>query len=278
MKFKVLKELEIILRYPKVFFFKNNTYIIGSDVVNSKNNQKQYWPCFYKLDDEFNIISEKKIFETFDRSDINISLWIRDININEEGIFFNFELKENINNESYKHNNYLVFTNDLEKFEFVKKYDYNIFIFKDFENRLLMSNLTKDEEFPDFFWGKYLFEFIINGEKIIPTFDNIVDYKKDKGHLVHDVLKKNGGVYDMLFSIRHLINNTPDFIYKFYTSKTTDFINFYDTKEIIIENNINDTKWCSYPNIFKKNTNLYSVTNQDDFGKNKNVLLCKVEL
>ena len=62
------------------------------------------------------------------------------------------------------------------------------------------------------------------------------------------------------------------------TSKTTDFINFYDTKEIIIENNINDTKWCSYPNIFKKNTNLYSVTNQDDFGKNKNVLLCKVEL
>jgi len=97
--------------------------------------------------------------------------------------------------------------------------------------------------------------------------------------LLHNSIKLNeDGTYLILFTIRHLINNDPDFIYKLYSAKTTDFTYFYETKEVIIENNINDTTWYSYPSLFEFNNKFYAVSNQNEFGKSKDVLLYEVTL
>jgi hypothetical protein len=70
----------------------------------------------------------------------------------------------------------------------------------------------------------YLFEFIENKNKYIPKFDNCVDYKNDKGHALHSIIKCKLGIYKILFSIRHHIK-LKEFIYKIYTAETEDFIN-----------------------------------------------------
>lgn len=282
MKFTTIKNLDIILRYPRLFIFNNINYIIGSSVLNKKDNIKQYFPTFYKLDENFDvIINSKKYLNIFENEikDINNSIWIRDININDNIIYFNIELKKNINNDHFEHENYLISTNDLDNFNILKNYNTSDFLFKTINEKIiLISKIEKDEEFNDFFWGKYLFEFIIDNNKITPEFDNIVNYKKDKGHVLHNVIKLEDNTFLILFTIRHLINNDPDFIYKAYSAKTTNFINFFDTKEVIIDNNINDTKWYSYPSLFEYNNKFYAVSNQDEFGKNKNVLFYSVDL
>lgn len=285
MKFTTIKNLNIILRYPRLFTFNNKNYIIGGSVFNQKDNIKQYCSTIYEIDENFNIIIDSKKYlniSDLDMNNINNSLWVRDINIDNKNntIFFNVEFKKNINNEYFEHENYLISTYDLSNFNIIKKYDTTDFIFKIIDNNIfLMSKIEKDEEFLDFFWGKYLFEFNIDNKKCIPQFDNIINYQKDKGHLLHNVIKLNkDGTYLILFTIRHLINNDPDFIYKVYSAKTIDFIHFYETKEVIIENNINDTRWYSYPSLFEVNNKFYAVSNQNEFGKSKDVLLYSVDL
>jgi hypothetical protein len=282
MKLTTIKNLDIILRYSRLFNFNNINYIIGSSVLNQNKNLKQYFPTFYKLDENFNVVIDSKKYLNIlqnEIKDINNSIWIRDININDNIIYFNIELKKNINNDHFEHENYLISTNDLDNFNILKNYNTSDFLFKTINEKIiLISKIEKDEEFNDFFWGKYLFEFIIDNNKITPEFDNIVDYKKDKGHVLHNVIKLEDNTFLMLFTIRHLINNDPDFIYKAYCAKTTDFIKFFDTKEVTIDNNINDTKWYSYPCLFEFNNKFYAVSNQDEFGKSKNVLLYTVDL
>jgi hypothetical protein len=184
----------------------------------------------------------------------------------------------------YEHYNYSVFTENLIDYFMEKQYhnSENYFLFKELNlneiNILLLSRIESDNEFPDYFWGKYLFEFKINDKTVIPIFDSCVDYTIDKGHLFHNVIKSNETEYTIVFTIRHLINNTPEFIYKMYSSKTSDFITFTNTCEISSVNELNDTKWYSYPSIFNHNEEFYAVSNQDEFGKSKNVLLFNVEI
>ena len=282
MKFTIIKSIDIILRYPRLFTFNDKNYILGGSILNQINNLKQYCSTIYEIDENFNIINNSKKYlstKDLDINNINNSLWVRDINIIDNTIFFNVEFKKNINNEYFEHENYLISSNDLKNFNVIKKYDTADFLFKIIDNKIfLMSKIEQDEEFLNFFWGKYLFEFNIDNKKVIPAFDNIIDYKKDKGHLLHNIIKIDYNNYLVLFTIRHLINNDPDFIYKIYSAKTSNFINFFDTKEVIIDNNINDTKWYSYPSLFEYNNKFYAVSNQDEFGKNKNVLLYSVNL
>ena len=288
MKFISSKQLDIILRYPKLFTYKNENYLLGGECINSTNNIMQYWSCIYKLDRKFDVIHSSKYqvnLPFINKDDTHVSCWTRDINIVNNKIYFNIEIKKNVNNESFnKHDNYIVITENLIDYCIVKQYigfeDY--FLFKELNVNgseiILASRIEIDKEFPEFVWGKYLFDFKINDESTIPIFDACVDYTADKGHVLHTVIQLNETEYSVIFTIRHLINDNTEHIYKMYSSKTTDFINFTDTSEISCVNNVNDAKWYSYPSIFKHNDTYYALANQDEFGKNKNVLLFNVEM
>jgi len=288
MKFIAKKTLDIVLRYPKIFNFNNSNYLIGSECINTIDNKiMQYWSCIYKLDSNLDIIHDSKYqlkVPSVSIEDYNNSCWTRDINIINNKIYFNVEIKKNIMNSSFEHQNYVISTENLLEFQVVKKYSEEFkdkFLFKELKKNdteiLFTSKIEIDEQFSRFFWGKYLFEFKINNKIIIPNFDSCVNYNKDKGHLLHNVINLDNNEYIIFFTIRHLINNTPEFLYKIYSSKTTDFINFNETNEINSINEINDTKWYSYPSVFNINNKTYMVSNQDDYGKHKNVLLFEVE-
>jgi hypothetical protein len=216
---------------------------------------------------------------------------------NNENIIYYcaFEVKTNIENKTFMHDNYLMSTKDFINFDFVKKYQNQGFIFYDGtieHNKDIL--LTSAIESTDYFWGNYLFEFFLrpnttNQSKYTPNFDNnIVNYTKDKGHVLHNVLKLNSTPtqeeeYMILFSIRHKVenyinysNNEP-YIYKIYTAKTRDFLNFYKTSEININsNNSNNSTFYSYPSLFSYINQTYIVANQDEFGKTKTPILFTV--
>jgi hypothetical protein len=83
--------------------------------------------------------------------------------------------------------------------------------------------------------------------------------------------------YIIIFSIRHKCEDNPtNYYYKIYLSYTTDFKNFYDTREIEIQNNITTSKWYCYPEIFKENNKYFVLLNQDDFGKEKETLIGEI--
>lgn len=277
MNFEAIKTLDVLLRVPRLFSLKNKRYILGSSLINSEGSKKQYWTTIYELDEDWNIKQEsKRLLNFFPRHDINHSTWVRNINHEQDRIYFNLELKINENNEGFYHENYLISTSDLVIFNVEKKYDTRDFLFCTLENDTV-SIISKIEKDGDFIWGKYLFEFIIHNKKINPQFDSIIDYEKDKGHVLHNVILFTNNVYIVLITIRHLISGN-DFIYKVYSAKTKDFIQFYETRPVEIKNNKSDTKWYSYPSFFKFGDKFYGVSNQDDFGKEKKVLLFDVEL
>ena len=69
------------------------------------------------------------------------------------------------------------------------------------------------------------------------------------------------------------------FDYQFRPSSpknSLDLINFYNTKEIKVKNNLSSSKWYCYPEIFKKNNEYFILLNQDDFGKIKKTLIGKL--
>ena len=118
--------------------------------------------------------------------------------------------------------------------------------------------------------------FYNNNKQYQPTFDSIVEYSKDKGHLLHFIKEIEKDKNLIVFSIRHKEENKKNaYIYKIYSSYTEYFINFYYTKEIKFDNNITDSKWYCYPECFEENGELFVLINQDDFGKNKKTLLGK---
>lgn len=151
----------------------------------------------------------------------------------------------------------------------------NHLISKIYNNFILSSKIEIDEERPEYYWCKYLFLFFKDKKSYRPTFDNIVNYSKDKGHLLH-YIEKNGEEYIIIFSIRHKYKDKNEYYYNIYSTKSLDLINFYDTKKIFINNNITNSKWYCYPEIFVKNNEYYILLNQDDFGKNKKTLVGKL--
>jgi hypothetical protein len=291
MKFIAKKTIDVVLRCPRLFLFKGETFLIGSEKINSSDDNTilQYWSCIYKLDNNFDILPDFKYkinipLPFVNIEDTSISCWTRDVNVKNDKVFFNVELKKNIGNQSFKHDNYLFCTDNFIDYVNAKSYtDFdNYFLFKDItineKELLFLSYMSADEEFPNFCWGKYLFEIRINNEIIRPQFDNCVNYSLDKGHVLHGLLNLDNNEYLFFFTIRHLINNAPEFIYKMYSAKTKDFTNFYETKEVSCINDVNDAQWYSYPSLFLQDNNFYAVTNQDEFGKNKKIMLFAVEL
>lgn len=287
MKFFAKKTIDIVLRCPRLFLFKGEIFLIGSEKINSSNNILQYWSCIYKLNRNFDILPDFKYkinipFVNID--DINNSFWTRDVNVKNDKVYFNVEIKKNIGDKLFKHDNYLFCTDNFIDYDIVRNYNgfENYFLFKDAiineKELLFLSSMSADEEFPHFSWGKYLFEFRINSEIIIPNFDNCVNFYLDKGHVLHNLIYLDNNEYLFFFTIRHLINNAPEFIYKMYSAKTKDFMNFYETKEVSCINDLNDSQWYSYPSLFLQDNACYAVTNQDEFGKNKKVMLFTVEL
>jgi len=306
MKIIFNKEINIKgFRYPKVFNYNNKIYLIGSVLYqrgifqNNKvenieyfeneqnfnilhkfeeNQINKYKPILCEINNQFEITNTSKIIlnKNLD-NDIFMSSWIRDVHYDQK-LFFNVEHKKNIENKTFEDHNFQYSTNDLCNFNIEKIYkDVNSFLFKDFNNIIIHCDISKDKDDEEHFWGKYLFFINNNGEKYRPNFDNIVDYSKDKGHLMHNLLKINDEEYLMLFSIRHQIIGR-EFRYDCYTAKTKNFVDFYQTQKIEIDQNYNNNTFISYPHLFKINEKWFLVCNQDDFGKYKNLLLFDVIL
>lgn len=278
------------IRYPKIIEKDNKMYLFGSMKVKEEKKICKYLPHSFELDDDFNIIDDSKsvlnlnnIIDNID--DLNISAWTRNVWIDNNIFNIFMEFKVNINNTIFEHYNYHLSSNNLLKFNIVADFNKiyknvilnNKFLFFIIDDTFLCSEIIKTDEF----WGKYLFKFYNNELKFYrPKFDCIVDYTNDHGHVIHNILH-NDKNYEMIFTIRHKINNyknysnNMDYIYKIYKSKSYDLINFFDTKEIIMINDKVITEFYSYPCYFEKNNEQYLICNQDDFGKLKSLLLFK---
>lgn len=302
MKINFIKQINIFgLRYPKMIFFQNQLYVFGSklkqrqvypngeiQVFNEKtppevlheckeNQINKYSEICYVLDNNFNIIEIRDDF-CFDKkykNNIMYSTFIR--NVVEKGgkLYFNVEFKENINNKYFINNNKQFFTTDVVTFQLEKEYENTNFLYVDDKHILFTSKIEKDEQNPDYFWGKYLFEFIHNDKKYNPYFDSVVDYKKDKGHKIHNIIQLNTNEYIMLFTIRHYLGNN-EHKYEVYTSKTSDFVNFQETNLIEYERK-EQSLWLSYPHLFEYNNKWFMISNQNDFGKWKEPIIFQVE-
>lgn len=273
------------LRYPKIFYF-SKLFLSGSKKYVQQDKISKYAIVFFELDNNLNIIKEYDITDFGVLPylhDITKSAWLRDINIINDELFLNIEIKNNINNEKFEHDNYLIKTNDMITYEIVKKYDTTDFMFKELkinnDQYIFSSQINYDPLDPNFFWGLYLFNIIKNNEYIQPVFDNIIDFNNDKGHILHNIVySKYHKKYIVYFSIRHKVNTNIDdsgFIYKIYTAETQDMINYYNTQEVPFSLNNTKTKWLSYPHYFIHNGDEYIICNQDEYGKNKTPLVFK---
>jgi hypothetical protein len=285
--FEYIKQIECPgLRYPKIFTFKDINYLIGSKKYDQKNDITKYGIFLSELDEELNIIKDIGFIELLDYKyldDITLTAWTRDININDDILYLNIEIKQNVNNKTFYDNNTLFSTTNLIDFTLVKKYDVTDFLFKDLtyknDHYLFSSKLGKDEDNPDFFWGIYLFNIIKNDIPIRPHFDAIVDYNKDKGHVIHNIVYNSLlDTHTMYFSIRHMVDKSIDtsgFIYKIYKADTTNLIDYYNTQEIEFISKELFSKWYSYPHYFKYKKEEYIICNQDDYGKYKLPVILK---
>ncbi len=275
--YQLLKELPIIgLRYPRII----DNILIGSKEYRRKGDMIKYVFYRYQLDDNLDIIEHSGRFISLENivdeclNNNNISYWMRDCYKVNNHYQCLIEFKYNMNNSTYKHRYFIVTSSDLLDYKIIKEIEYpsNYFIFKQIGDYILTSKITKDEDNPNYFWGKYLFEFNLDEKLIRPRFDSIVNYNKDKGHVLHYVRHNDKG-YNILFSIRHQIVDSSTFMYKIYTANSNDLIHFYNTQEMEVDfHNIN-TEWLSYPSIFIKNNKEFIVCNQDEFGKSKGVLI-----
>lgn len=290
MNIKIIKKL-FKNKLNKYFYLNNKHYIFGAKII--KNGNLTYFrPIIYTINDEYKIINEKLIeFDysfltsyfirqvTEHKNDIQLIVESRTMHINEQSVInFDIKIKKNLDE---------ITIDSISKLNTFDNY-YNIY---NYNNNILSSKLEIDEERPDYYWGKYLFAFQNeNKEFYRPTFDNIVDYTKDKGHLLHFIEESkhinklkwdfdNDGncVYNkylIIFSIRHKYEKEPTkYYYKIYSAYSDDLKYFYNTKEIKVENPITESMWYCYPEIFKINNKYYILLNQDDFGQEKESLL-----
>ena len=243
-----LKEIDCPgLRYPKIFSYNKLNYLIGSKKYEQKEDIVKYGIYLIEMDDDFNLISEGRFlnFTPIDYlKDIFKSGWIRDINIVENELQFILEIKQNVNNEYFEHNNYLMSTSDLINFSLIKKYDTTDFLYKDIihdkSHFLFTAKIEKDHDNPEFNWGIYLINLIRDNKVVIPTFDKIVDYKEDKGHVIGNVVYDQLlNKYTMYFSIRHKVDKSVHpcgYKYEVYKAFTTDLIHYYNTQKVEFNN------------------------------------------
>lgn len=149
--------------------------------------------------------------------------------------------------------------------EFPEKISKDYLIFNQIDGLYLASKLEPDESDPDYYWGKYLFEFYDETTNEIFKPANISD---GKGQLIHFCTLIND-CYNIVYSVRKQIKGRPrEFTYTIYTAQTTDFRLFTEISEIKVNNDITDSIWYCYPDI----TDVI-LLNQDDFGKSKPTLV-----
>jgi len=277
--YKYYKNININgIRNIKIIQFNNNLIIIGSKVYNEINNKKKYLLYSYLINENFEIIDNSENILNFEnimhdyKNNIYISCWLRDIYIKNNNYFLLIEFKKNNDDDFFTSTHYLLKTNNFINFEIHKNYNIKDFFFKDYDNNYFISKIEKT----DHIWGKYLFEFIINGNKIIPEFDDIINYNNDYGHVLHNLsYNKDKNEYYIIFSIRHFSENEKNnFYYKIYEAYSNNLLYYYNTKEINIEFNDNiNSKWYCYPWKFNLNNIEYIVCNTDDYGKYKNPII-----
>lgn len=299
------------IKFPKTIYYQNQIHIFGlkSLCVDKTNNISKFIVVHNIYDLEFNLLLNNNLSNKFP-NDKSILIW----NIEELSDAFKFLIEyKSIDTKTHssQYYHYYIEKNSINTINTINtntnKTYFNIINIEklQLENHLifnysfntnktdkiiLSSEITKDEDRPDYYWGKYLFTFYSPSldNKIIPQFDKIVNYQKDKGHIIHSILNK-GDYYWILFSIRHVINNNNDIIsinndnntkyyYQIYESTTTDFKTFKNTKKVNIINNISNSKWYCYPNIIIIDDKYYVLINQDDFGKEKETLIGTINI
>lgn len=274
--YHIIKELHVNgLRYPRIVADR----LIGSREYSRIGDVCKYAICVHDIDSDFNVgpgvfIDLESVVEgCLERNDI--SYWMRDCYRIPESESFEclIEFKYNMNDREYNHRFFILRTENFTDYEIVREVSHSqdCFVFKILDSNVFASKISVDEDNPDYFWGKYLFEFEIDGETVHPTFDEIVDYEKDKGHVIHSVRRTESGEWEMLFSIRHWTGEHHEFIYKIYTALSLNLIDFHDTKEVEIDNMSDYTEWVSYPSYCED----LIVCNQDEFGKYKGVIIMK---
>jgi hypothetical protein len=268
-------------KFSNIIEINNHFYIFGIESININTLNK--FILFYDIYTiDFKFIKKIKINYNFKESSL---IWdIYEYN-NNEYVFLIEQKSIDLINHRCKFYKYYINKENIQDFkinkiEKIKLEDH--LISKIYNNYLLTSKIEIDEERPTYYWGKYLFYFQ-DENKIFykPIFDNIVNYEKDKGHILHyiETLKKNNDEkiykkYFIVFSIRHKYEHEPiKYYYKIYSAYSDDLKYFYNTKEIQIEDNISDSKWYCYPEISKKENKYYILMCQDDFGKEKESLL-----
>lgn len=280
MKVEFYEELNINgLRFPKVLTnYNNKNYILGSLKYDNINDKIKYLINCYELDKNFNIINNKIILdlcfiESNYFNDINISSWLRDVGIENNNIHLLIELKYNIDEKLISKFIKLQTLNFLT-FKFIKEYNLGEtdLLWLDYKNNIFKSNVTNTEIFK---WGQYTFNFIINNKEITPIFDKYINNTNYQGQILHNIYSYLDEPFDrLILSIRH---KTDDYFeYKIYTSTTTDYINFYNTEEIIINNLPNKILWLCYPFRFNFNNEYYLICNINDFGKNTNPIIFRI--
>jgi hypothetical protein len=280
MKIKYYEKLNINgLRFPKVLTnYNNKNYILGSLKYNKINNKIKYLINCFELDNDFNIINNKLILDLsfIDKNyfnDINISSWLRDIGIENSNIYLLIELKYNIG-EKLNSKFIKLHTLNFLTFKIIKEYNLGEtdLLWLDYKNNIFKSDVTNTDIFK---WGQYTFNFIINDKQITPIFDKYINNTNYQGQILHNIYSYNDESFDrIILSIRH---KTEDYFkYKIYTSITTDYINFYNTEEIIFNNPLNEIQWLCYPFRFYFNNEYYLICNINDFGKNTSPVLFKI--
>lgn len=280
MKIEFYKELNINgLRFPKVLTnYNNKNYILGSLKYNNINNKIKYLINCYELDKNFNILNNKLILDlSFIDSnyfnDINISSWLRDIGIENNYVYLLLELKYNIN-EKLMSKFIKLHTLNFLTFKFIKEYNLGEtdLLWLDYKNNIFKSNVTNTDIFK---WGQYTFNFIINNKEITPIFDKYINNTNYQGQILHNIYSYLDEPFDrLILSIRH---KTDDYFeYKIYTSTTTDYVNYFNTEEIIINNPPNKILWLCYPFRFNFNNEYYLICNINDFGKNTNPVIFRI--
>lgn len=288
MHIKIIKKINNN-KFTKIICKNDLYYIFGISSVNINENLNKFILFYEVYDNNFNFIKKNNINYDFKESTL---VW--NIIKNDNEYIFLIEQKSiDRNKHKCKFYKFYIKEEHLEEFKInkIEKIDLEDYLISTiFKNIIFSSRIEIDEERPNYYWGKYLFYFQ-DKNKIFykPFFDNIVNYDKDKGHIIHyieetinidlsncefdDDKNRICQKYFVIFSIRHKYKSKNEYYYKIYSCYSDDLKSFYFTKEIQIENNITNSQWYCYPEIFKKHNKYYVLLNQDDFGKEKETLV-----
>jgi len=272
MKFDLIKKLHP-LKFPRILVHKDLYYLYGIEECSTdKPGINKFKIINHIYDKNFELLQKRNLDYKFDGSAL---IW----KIKYESPYYQF-LIECKSIDEKNHSNtwsiYYVHFDDLDTFSPTKIEPYNKpnHLIFDYDCSIVKtSKLESDPQNPGNYWGKYLFLFFDGDKAYKPNFDTVVNYETDKGHLLHDHYKNLSGVITIIFSIRESQDDKS--FYTIYTANTVDWYNFYNVEKIVINSNL--AHWYCYPEPFLVNQDLYMVVNQDDFGKQKDLLLLKLD-